>query len=411
MSNKLFIIGVGPGSRDFLPPAAKTAIERSDVLVGGARHLEAFEDFPGIKVPVGNNLKEICQFITENIIHRKITVLASGDPMLYGIARYLLKNLEGVQIEVLPGISSLQYLCSKAGISLDEMHITSVHGREKDITQVVGTYGKVGLFTGVNCTADEVGRRLTRAGLGSASIVVGENLSYPEERMVVGTAQELAEMSFGPLSVMVIQREEQREGKGNWPYAVPGIPDERFERGQVPMTKEEIRAISLCKLRLERDSILYDIGAGTGSVAVECALRSPGGHVYAFEKEEDAVLLIKKNGEKFGASNMTVVHGEVPGTFSEELPPPDRVFIGGSGGNMFDIVERIAGFKKPVRVVANTITIESTCEVLQALQQNGFIAVEIVNVSVARSREAGGKHLMLAVNPVYIISGEWGNVQ
>ena len=408
MQRTIHIAGIGPGSLELLTPAACSAIEQSDVLIGGRRNLEMFRDYKGETLVIGNNLRAVCEYIVENAGLKKITVIASGDPGLFSITRYLRENLQGIHMEVIPGISSLQYLCSKVNLSWEDLYITSVHGRTNDIVQTVKEHEKVGIFTGGGAAPDGICRSLVQAGLDTVKVVVGENLSYPEERVFTGSAKELMEMNFHPLSLMIVQRHRETETGAVWDYSVPGVPDAMFDRAQVPMTKEEIRAVSVSKLRLNTHSVVYDVGAGTGSVSVECALRCPQGGVYAFERDTDAVDLIKRNAEKFRVQNVKVIPGEAPESFTGEMQAPDRVFIGGSGGNMGEIIGRVTAFGGPVRIVINTITVESTYEALEALKTQGCKNIEIISMSIARGREVGGKHLMQSINPVYIISGEKG---
>lgn len=178
--------------------------------------------------------------------------------------------------------------------------------------------------------------------------------------------------------------------------------DERFIRGKVPMTKSEIRAVSLSKLELSEDSVCYDIGAGTGSVAVEMALAAPAGHVYAVERKAEAVELIVRNREKFGVSNMTVVEGTAPQAF-RELPPPTHAFIGGTAGELSGILELLLQKNPQVRVVINVIALESLAAVMSCLEAYK-IPADVVTVQVSKADRVGGYHLMKGMNPVTVIS-------
>ncbi|KXG77747.1 Cobalamin biosynthesis bifunctional protein CbiET [Fervidicola ferrireducens] len=190
-----------------------------------------------------------------------------------------------------------------------------------------------------------------------------------------------------------------------WEYGF-GIPDELFVRGNVPMTKEEVRAVSLAKLRLRRDSVLWDVGAGTGSISVEAALFCKEGVVYAVEKDEQALSLIAENARRFGLSNLIPVPGEAPEALFN-LPSPDRIFIGGSKGRLRDIIsfscERL---KEGDRVVINTVTVESACEALKALESSGF-STEMVLLYVSRAKKVKDMHMLISQNPVCVISGDF----
>ena len=414
MSNKLHIIGVGPGAKEFVHPATGKIIQESDVIIGGKRNLELFSELNKEQIIIGNNLEQICEYITLNAERKKIAVLATGDPGLYSIMQFLNSRLKNIEIEVLPGISSLQYLCCKLKMNWDDIHITSLHGREwNDLPSIINNSKKLAIFAGGEFTPNKVCKRLADGEIGNVIITVGENLSYPDERVIRGTPEELADMHFGSLSIMIVERTgddacpAQEDANSRWSYTTPGIPDDMFIRGDVPMTKEEVRAVTISKLRLTGNDIVYDIGAGTGSVSVECALQCRNGKVYAIDKSEEAVELVVKNAGKFNLNNILTVKGEAPGVM-QGLPQPDRVFIGGTSGSMDEILEWINNISKKVRVVINTVTIESTFRALESLENKNFKDIEIVSVSVSRGRNAGKSHLMQALNPVYIISGEKG---
>jgi precorrin-6Y C5,15-methyltransferase (decarboxylating) len=309
------------------------------------------------------------------------------------------------------------------------MVILSVHGREhKDLAAVIRSNPKVALFTGGRHSPDSICRLLAEKGLGDVAVSVGENLSYENERVVCGTPAEIGRQSFNSLSLMIVgnsavegagrsgysdgggygksEEAETEEIPGQlWRYTTPGIPDSMFIRGEVPMTKEEVRAAAISKLRLTGNETVYDIGAGTGSVSVECALICKSGRVYAVEKEDDALELIRKNTGKFKTRNVEIIAGNAP-LACERHPAPDRVFIGGSGGKMEEIVRWAGSSGKPVRIVINTVVVESTAEALSSLEKEGFENIEIISLSAARGRRVGGKHMMQAMNPVYIISAD-----
>lgn len=405
---KLYIAGLGPGSEDYMLPAVRELIRNSDVLIGGERNLKPFKHLGKETVVIGDNLNEICDFIVRHIDDKRIVVLASGDPGLFSISGYLKGRLAGIDTVVLPGISSLQYLCSKLHLSWDDMVIASVHGRQNSqLFEAIRENAKVAIFTGGRHSPDVICKKMAEYGLDNALVSVGEKLSYPDERIVQGTPGEISGMAFDTLSIMIVQREVLDNPSQEWRYATPGISDHMFIRGDVPMTKEEIRAAAVSKLRLENDNIVFDIGAGTGSVSIECSFLCKAGQVYAIEKDSKGLELIEKNKRKFGAHNIQVINGRAPGALNG-LPTPDRIFIGGSGGSMGDILDWIDENCSRIRVVINTVTIESTCEAIEGLKSRKFNNPEIINLSVSRSMEAGGKHLMQAVNPVYIISAEKG---
>jgi len=239
--------------------------------------------------------------------------------------------------------------------------------------------------------------------LGDVQVVVGERLSYPEEKITEGTAENLYGENFDPLSVLIIQNRRAR-----MPRRVASLPDEAFlrsvgEGGNVPMTKAEVRAVSVAKLMLEPDSVAYDVGAGTGSVSIEMAGVCTKGHVYAIECKPEAAVLLKKNKNHFGAGNVTIVEGTAPEA-CETLPPPTHAFIGGTGGNMYEILEMLLNKNPQVRIVMNLIAMESIAEAMRCIESFGFEKTEIVQVSVTKAKKLGRYHLMNGQNPIIIIT-------
>ncbi len=407
MDKRIYIVGVGPGDMDFIIPAAMEIITGADVLIGGKRNLEPFKHLPSEKVVIGGDLESVCGYIAAAVGEKSMAVLVSGDPGIFSMLEYMRRRFGSDEITVIPGISSLQYFCSKLGTTWHDAHIVSLHGREHAaLAGDVAENLKVIIFTGGKNSPDNVCRDLLQSGFTGGTVTVGTSLSYPDECIVKGSLEEIAGMEFESLSLMMVERDIKGEGPGqNWQYCTPGIPDAMFIRGDVPMTKQEIRAITLSKLMLRDTDTVYDIGAGTGSVSIECGLACRKGTVYAIERDSEALELIEKNTRKFRVGNVRIVAGEAPGAL-EGLPFPDRVFIGGSSGNMDSIIEIVSKSLKTLRIVINAVTLESAYEALKSLEGKGFDDIEVINVAVSRGKKAGGKHLMQALNPVYIISAE-----
>ena len=186
--------------------------------------------------------------------------------------------------------------------------------------------------------------------------------------------------------------------------AVPGIPDDLFLRGDIPMTKQEIRIHALVKARITPAATVVDIGAGTGSLAVEAALLAPDGHVYAVEREGEGIELIKANAARFGAVNLTVTHGEAPAALAG-LPAADAVFIGGSGGHLAAIVAAVDRLlKEGGRLIVTAVTVDTLHQILALMKDYAAYRVEAAGLQVTRLRPAGERHLFQALNPVYIIT-------
>ncbi len=396
-----YIIGVGPGSPGFLYPIAKDLIDRADIVIGGRRQLAEFAPNAPETAVIDKGLSAILALIEQKWREKRLVVLASGDTGLFSIRAYLQNRLPNVPFKVLPGISSLQCLLAHCNANLNDLKIITLHGAaDAHLQNTVMLNPLTAVFCGGENTPQSIAARLTRLKFADLTLTVGENLTYPNERVSCGSPAEIAQGSFSDLSVMLIKNADPA-GRP-WPYLPAGIADETFTRGDVPMTKSEVRAVITAKLRLTPQSRLLEIGSGTGSVTIEAALAAYNGSVVSLEKNPAAVALCRENLARFGLDNVTLIEGEAPAAIPDA--PFDRVFIGGSGGNLADIVKSLGD--KPLRVVISAITLESVGEALAALQNCGFGDIEAVQITAARSRAAGQKHLMMGLNPVTIISGE-----
>ncbi|MBR5488032.1 MAG: precorrin-6Y C5,15-methyltransferase (decarboxylating) subunit CbiT, partial [Phascolarctobacterium sp.] len=242
-------------------------------------------------------------------------------------------------------------------------------------------------------------QKLCAHGLGEVQVYVGENLSYENEKITCGTAEELSNLEFPPLSVMMILNAKAND----FEYAVHGLDDELFMRSKVPMTKQEVRSVSMSKLQPEATDLIYDIGAGTGSCSIELALLAKKGKVWAFERNPVAVELLGKNKELFAVDNLEVVAGEALENI-KAMPAPDCVFVGGSGGDLCDMLDVIYQKNPVCRVVINAITIETLAEVAAYYNAHKDYELEVVNVFAARSKKLGNYNLMMAQNPVYVMT-------
>ena len=396
------VVGIGMGAIGSMTFEADAALRACDGVIGARRMLEASRRY-GKPEEEAVAPEKIVEILRSRPKWRRVAVVLSGDTGFYSGAKRLLPLLKGHKVRVIPGISAVQTLCARAGTSWDDTKLISLHGRQGSVVQELGRWGKVFALTDGKDAVSRVCGDLCRAGMGDAKIWVGQRLSYPEESIEVGTAESLKDYRCDALSCLLITRPPE-------PLPLPvGLPDETFqriaagERPAVPMTKSEVRAVTLSKLRLTPDAVLWDVGAGTGSVSVEAALLCPEGKVYAVERREDACELIGRNGEKFALENLTVVRGCAPGAL-EGLPAPTHVFVGGSSGGLGEIL-RLALSRNPgVRVVINVVSLETLAELAGILGEADFAGAEIVQLSVARGRIAGGHHLMTGMNPVWIAS-------
>lgn len=321
-------------------------------------------------------------------------VLYSGDTGFYSGARTLLPLLaeRGIKAEVRPGLSSVQVLAARLGRPWQDWILCSAHGTDCDPVAAV-CQGKPAFFlTGGPEGPARLCRELVRAGLGELSVTVGENLGFQGERVSQMTASRCAEQTFAPLNVLLA------EPAPRYPRRTPGIPDGVFLRAEgVPMTKQEVRAAILAKLAVGLEDVCWDIGAGTGSVSVELALQCRA--VWAVERKPEVLSLARSNREKFGAWNLRLVEGSAPTTL-KGFPKPDAVFVGGSGGELPAILEAVRRANPEVRVCVSAISLETLHLAAEALA-----GAEITQISVSQTRTAGQLHLLLAQNPVFLITG------
>ncbi len=410
---RIYLVGVGMGAIGTLTLAGRDAIAASALVIGAPRILAAAADAGLIDVDATRieavRTDEIVRLLTETDATRA-SVLFSGDIGFYSGATLLEQRLSALvesgelsaEVQAIPGISSLSYLCARLGVPWQDAYVVSLHGRLGNPVGVVQTHEKTFFLTGGATKAQDVCRDLAGAGLGHVRVCAGERLSYPDERLVRGTAAELATMAFDDLAVLLVLNPHPIRR----PAEAPGIADDAFVRdGRTPMTKQEVRALVVSKLRLRSDSVVWDVGAGTGSVSVEAAFAASAGQVYAVERDEAALALLEKNRERFSLTNLHIVAGVAPAAL-RGLPVPDRVFVGGSAGGLDGIVDAALAANPRVRIVATCVTLETVGTALAAFGREGMTGLEVIQVGIARSREAGPYHLMAGQNPVYLFSAE-----
>lgn len=403
---KVFIIGLGIGSLDYMHNKALKTIEFCDCLIGAKRMLKDFLNL-NKQTYENTNPMEICGYINQRE-YKTYGVLVSGDSGFYSLSKTItrmLMNTKKFQVKNIPAVSSLQYFASKLNLPWDNIKYVSAHGRNINIISNIIFNEKTFILTSNDFAPNNICEILTKKGLGHLKVSVGENLSYSDERIVEDEAKAIAEMQFESLAVMIVHNDDSISLDEGY----RSIRDEEFVTGKAPMTKSEVRTVSIAKLNLKSSYTVYDIGAGTGSVSIEAALKLQRGTLYAVEKDVDAANLIKKNIEKFKTFNVEVIRGAAPEAI-KELPNPDACFIGGSSGNMDDIINAVLKKNPHVNVVINTITLQSLNKAINCIEKYKFENVEIINVSVAKSKKAGKYDLMMGQNPIYVISGKGSGV-
>ena len=396
---KVNIIGIGPGNPDLLTGAARQAIAESNILIGDKRMLSAFSDssktvYDTIKTSA---IAEIAA--KADPAKDVLAVLVSGDVGFFSLAKTISGKLPDCECVRYCGISSLVYFASKLQLSWDDAKIVSMHGRDQNLVSAVAQNKKVFSLTGGDHSPQALCKQLCEHGMGQVTVYVGENLSYPEEKITQGTAEEISALNFPSLSVMMLLNDEAN----GFEPTVHGLADDLFMRSKVPMTKQEVRSVSMSKLMPKATDLIYDIGAGTGSCSVELALIAKQGKVWAFERNPVAVELLGKNKELFGLSNLEIIAGEALENI-KTMPAPDCVFVGGSGGDLCEMLDVIYAKNSKCRVVINAITVETLAQVAAYYKEHEDYSLEIVNVFVARGKHLGSYNLMIAQNPVYVMT-------
>lgn len=391
------LLALGGGTTATLTEEARQALEQAGCIVGASRLLQQLPQNCTEKRAAATKPDQILAAL-RRADSEEAAVIYSGDTGFYSGCRSLVPLLEkeAISYRVYPGVSSVQLLAAALHRPWQDWVLVSAHGVQCDAVGAV-IQGRPAFFlTGGSLGVPELCAQLTKAGLGGLSVTVGENLSYPEERIVTGTAEEMASQTFAPLCVLLAEPAPVP------PQRAPGWPDSWFIRGKVPMTKQYVRAAVLAALAVQPGQVAWDVGAGTGSVSVELAAAVRTGAVYAVECEEPALALIRQNREKLHAWNLHVVQGRAPQAL-EELPAPDVVFVGGSKGEMAEIFRTAFARNPAVRICASCIALE-TLNTLMKFCRAENLKPQITQLAVSQGQPAGQLHLMMAQNPVFLVT-------
>lgn len=390
------IIGIGMGLKT-LTGEALELITEADILIGAKRLLG---EVSHLNKPSYNAFlsDEVAKIVDESDADR-IAILVSGDVGFYSGAEKLVDALKEYNPNLIAGISSVSYFFAKCSLPWKDATLISCHGIDTNLVSTVRRNRYTFALTGRNIP--QLQDRLIKFGFGNLKVWVGENLGSDEEYVSTCTINELNSREYGSLTVLIIENPDFDS------RVRTGIADDEFIRGKVPMTKSEVRSVCLSKLALSPDDIAYDIGCGTGSVTIEMAFSAYNGKVYAFDKNEDAVELLKSNCEKFHLDNVVSFCGLAPECL-KGIEVPDATFIGGSSGNMDEIVNYLYKINNNMRFVITAVTIENAMAALDSLKNIG-IDGEIVQVAVSKGRKIADLHMLIAQNPIFVISGGAGD--
>ncbi|MCL4543385.1 MAG: precorrin-6y C5,15-methyltransferase (decarboxylating) subunit CbiE [Chloroflexi bacterium] len=395
------VIGIGDDGPAGLTAPVREAIAQADVLIGGQRHLSWFPDHPVRRIVLTSNLDRAVAQIAGEMLQHRIAVLASGDPLFYGIGGLLSQTLGPHRVQIIPFVSSIQLAFARVATSWHDAVVLSAHGRPlAPVIRPVLDAPKVALLTDGKNTPGTIATALIAAGMENCRTVICEHLGGTAERIVDTRLFEVPQQTFASLNVMLLLREAPQR-----PLLALGLPDGTYDHTEGQITKAEVRAVTLAKLGLRREGVLWDIGAGSGSVSIEAASLT-GSRVYAIERNPDQIKCINANIAAHHAPNVTVVEGEAP-TALEALPPPDSVFIGGSGGQLSAILGTVYRvLPAGGRVVLNLILLSHLQECREWFSARSGWHQELLSVHISRAVPVAGDVRLASLNPVWILAAQ-----
>jgi precorrin-6B C5,15-methyltransferase / cobalt-precorrin-6B C5,C15-methyltransferase len=405
---RIHIIGVGTDGLAGLTGRARELLARADLILGSESVLNQLPSLAADRCAVGSDLQETVGVLTANLGRRRMVIAASGDPLFYGVARYLCDRLGKDRFEVLPHVSSMQLAFARIKESWEEAYLTNLQTHPLDtVLDRIRTAEVVGLFPSETEGPVEVARQLLARGLDYFRAFVCENLGGPDERVTQGELIDLLDMEFAPLNVLILKRKPGRPDQPAAPrgWRRFGNPDDVFAQSRPKsglITQVEVRAVALGQLAIQPGSVVWDIGAGSGSVAIEAARLSEPGMVYAIEQDAADYHLILANAETFGVRNLKAVHGMAPAVFAG-LPAPDAIFIGGTGKEAASLLE--AAWKAMLpggQLVINVATLESLNSAYTTLKRlAGRVQALLFNLS--RGTEQLETLRFEALNPTFLL--------
>jgi precorrin-6Y C5,15-methyltransferase (decarboxylating) len=399
------VVGVGDDGCRGLTSRAMSAIAAAEVLVGGARQLEFFPEFKGERIVLKGSVSAVLDRIAEIADERNVTVLASGDPLFFGVGSLVVRKLGREHVEVIPQPSSMAWAFSAAGLKWDDAAFFSLHGRPREgLLTRLKRVAKAAILTDDENSPARLAAHLLEHGETAWEAWVCENLGGPDERVRSFTVANLACCTdIGPLNVLLLVRSDSTFRP---PPMIPFLHEDVFAK-RMPkkglITKREVRLLSLSAMSIRPDSVIWDIGAGSGSVSIEAALLAPEGRVYAVEVDAEGVSICRENLRVHAVDNVRVVHGLAPEALAD-LEPPDAVFIGGSKGSMTEIIDiAMDRLHRGGRLVVNAVTLENAGEAYQALRRRDLVP-EVTLLQVSRAEPLARYLRYEALNPIQIFA-------
>jgi precorrin-6B C5,15-methyltransferase / cobalt-precorrin-6B C5,C15-methyltransferase len=405
---KIHILGVGSDGMRGLTGRARELLQQANVVLGAEPTLALMPEFKAARIAIGSDLGETAQFLEANLGSKKIVVVASGDPLFYGVARWLCDRLGKERFEVLPHVSSMQLAFARIKESWEEAYLTNLatHSLE-EVLDRIRTAETVGLFTSEQESPPTIAKQLLARGLDYFKAYVCENLGAPDERVTQGELSDIQEMEFAPLNVMVLKRKPGRpdQQRAAARFRRFGNPDDVFAQSRPKsglITQAEVRAIALAQLDVQPASVVWDIGAGSGSVSIEAAQLAHLGMVYAIEQDVADYHLIVANAQTFGLRNLTAIHGLAPAVF-DGLPAPDCIFVGGLGKEVARLLEAAhAALRLGGRMVVHVASLDNLSAVYAALKSLAP-HVSALLVNLARGNEQLETLRFEALNPTFLL--------
>lgn len=395
---KIYLVGAGITGWEGFGSRALEVIAKAEVLIGHQRHLDNFPDFAGEKQEL-EDLSVMLEFLRTT--DKRAVVLGSGDPNFFGIGRFLLRNLPKERIEIFPNVTSVQYAFARIKEPWDDAIFVSVHGRGlgRAIDRIIAAE-KIAVLTDKVNNPAAIARELIERGAEGYEAWLCENMGLADEKFTKTDLKGLLTITASELNILILIKVWEPNLVN---YPLIGIDDDEFATVKKLITKQEVRAVTLAKLQLQDDFTIWDIGAGSGSISIEASNLVPNGKLFAIEKNPHCLAFIRDNLKKFVARNVKLIEGEAPDVL-EELPDPDRVFIGGSGGMLEEVIEAVDRRLKPEgMIVLNAVTLNTLTKAVEFLEDHGY-TVEVTCVNIAKTKPLSDYKLLEAQNPVYIIS-------
>lgn len=400
---KIYLVGAGIEGWEGFSSTALAVIDKTEVMIGHQRHLDIFPAYGGSKMVLGP-LSELLEFLKET--EKRVVILASGDPNFFGISRFLLRNLPKERIAIFANVTSMQYAFSRIKEPWDDAIFVSVHGRgmHAAVDKIVASEKACVLTDKVNTPA-AIAREMIERGAEGYEVWLCEDLGLASERFTRTDVRGLLELKPSDLNILILIKTYEPNLVH---YPLIGIADDEFQTVKKLITKQEVRAVTLAKLQLQDDLVMWDIGAGSGSVSIEASNLMPNGRIFALERNPPCVGFIQENLKKFCARNVKLIEAYAPDGL-DELPDPDRVFIGGAGGQLEDIIDTVDRRLKPDGlIVLNAVTLDTLAKSVEYLEDHGY-DVEASCVNISRTRKLTEYKLFEAQNPVYIITAHKGS--